>query len=106
MPYIKQDQREKIDDTIDELIQEISHLEVDFKKGPDAEDYVDLRNLDGVLNYTITRLLNGTLRLVDEPKYTKFNTGLGILEGVKLELYRRRIGPYENEKIEENGDVE
>lgn len=30
---------------------------------------------------------------------------LGALEATKLELYRRRIAPYEDRKAEENGDV-
>lgn len=32
-------------------------------------------------------------------------TILGVLECVKLELYRRVAAPYEDRKIEENGDV-
>ena len=30
---------------------------------------------------------------------------LGCLEATKLELYRRHVAPYENIKLEENGDV-
>jgi hypothetical protein len=38
--------------------------------------------------------------------YQHFNDVLGALEGAKLELYRRRIAPYEDTKIVENGDVQ
>ena len=55
----------------------------------------------GELNYLITKIL-----LLQEPKtYEDFNRLIGVLEGVKFELYRRAIVPYENKKIEENGDV-
>ena len=30
---------------------------------------------------------------------------VGVLECAKLELYRRMAAPYEDEKIEDNGDV-
>ena len=106
MPYIRQEDRLDIDETIDTLIEEIVELEMikgDSTRTGDPEE-PDLRNLDGVLNYTITRLLSGVLDF-NKPRYTKFNTALGVLEGVKLELYRRRVAPYEESKILENGDV-
>lgn len=37
--------------------------------------------------------------------YQTYNDIMGALEGAKLELYRRKIGIYEDKKIEENGDV-
>jgi len=94
MPYIKQERRQIIHAKIDELIYEIQHLE-----------HTDLRDLDGDLNYTISRLLLGVFDLKDDPKYTKFNSAVGVLESVKLEMYRRLIAPYEDEKIRENGDI-
>lgn len=102
MPYIPKDERLVVDSDIDKLIENIQCL----ASPTTIPGELELRNLDGVLNYTITRLLQGVLKLIDEPKYTKFNTALGILEGVKLELYRRQVAPYEDKKIAENGDVE
>ena len=58
----------------------------------------------GELNYTITRILHGYL-LERGTKYQNFNDILGALEGAKLEIYRRLIAPYEDKKIQENGDV-
>jgi len=58
----------------------------------------------GELNYLITRLVHTFLGQKPE-SYQNYNDALGALEGAKLELYRRKIGPYENKKIEENGDV-
>jgi hypothetical protein len=37
--------------------------------------------------------------------YRTINDILGALEGAKLEFYRRVAIPYENGKIQENGDV-
>lgn len=38
--------------------------------------------------------------------YQTYNDIIGALEACKLELYRRRIGEYEDLKIETNGDLE
>lgn len=58
----------------------------------------------GELNYLVTLLC---LKYLNErgEKYQTYNDILGALEGCKLEMYRRRIAPYEDKKIEENGDV-
>lgn len=58
----------------------------------------------GELNYLITMVL----RKYEEytgTNYQSYNDMLGALEGAKLELYRRRVAPYEDVKITENGDV-
>lgn len=94
MPYIKNDRRDQLDSKLNDLISQIKNL-----------SHQALSDLDGDLNYTITRLLIGVFDLVDNPKYTKFNTAIGVLEAVKLELYRRFIAPYEDLKISENGDI-
>lgn len=38
--------------------------------------------------------------------YSTFAEILGALEATKLELYRRVVAPYEDQKILQNGDVE
>lgn len=58
----------------------------------------------GELNYAITELIREYLGYTGE-RYQAFNDVLGALEGAKLELYRRRLAPYEDQKIQENGDV-
>jgi hypothetical protein len=55
------------------------------------------------LNFAITRLIQ--VYLGDGPNYQRFNDALGAIEGAKLELYRRRVAPYEDGKVIENGDV-
>ena len=34
-----------------------------------------------------------------------YNRSMGVLECIKSEWYRRQVGPYEDKKIRENGDV-
>lgn len=57
----------------------------------------------GDLNYLFTQLVKAYLG--DTPNYQKYNDAIGALEGCKLEVYRRKTSKYEDEKIEENGDV-
>lgn len=57
----------------------------------------------GELNYAITKVV--TAFLGANPNYAKFNDAVGALESAKLELYRRLIAPYENQKQHDNGDV-
>lgn len=59
---------------------------------------------EGDLNYLITRAC--MLYLDSKPEcYDAYNEVIGVLECVKLELYRRKISQYEDKKIQENGDV-
>jgi hypothetical protein len=57
----------------------------------------------GEMNYVITTLLefyrNG------KSKYNLFNEIMGILTCVSQEYYRRIVAEYEDEKLDENGDV-
>jgi hypothetical protein len=59
----------------------------------------------GDLNYLITNLCNGYLNKQLLKNYQAYNDVIGALECCKLEIYRRAVVPYEDEKIEENGDV-
>jgi hypothetical protein len=86
MPYIKQPDRSRLDPAIDALAKLII---------PEQRA--------GEINYSINQLL---LKLEGEGKYRDFNELLGALEAAKLEFYRRRVAPYEDKKIAENGDLE
>ena len=58
----------------------------------------------GELNYVFTSILLGYI----ERKglcYQTINDIIGALEGAKLEFYRRAVAPYEDTKIKENGDA-
>ncbi len=67
-----------------------------------------MENLDpinaGELNYVITSILLDYLS-AKGAGYNWKNEVVGVLECVKLELYRREIAPYEELKIKQNGDV-
>ena len=57
----------------------------------------------GDLNYVITMIIQKSLG--QSPNYEAYNSVVGVLECCKMELYRRKVIPYENEKIKINGDV-
>lgn len=67
------------------------------------DKYEDPENA-GELNFLITAVVIEYL-LMNKESYQSYNDALGALEGAKLELYRRKIAPYEDKKIVENGDV-
>lgn len=58
----------------------------------------------GELNYVITKLIlnywNGGRK-----DYQRINDIIGALEGAKTEFQRRTVAPYEDRKIQENGDI-
>jgi len=56
------------------------------------------------LNYVFTQVITEYLDNNGE-SYQTINDIVGALECCKLELYRRIVAPYEDQKIKENGDV-
>ena len=58
----------------------------------------------GQLNYLLTVICNGYLTIKGE-SYQTYNDIIGVLECMKQEWYRRKVAPYEEKKMEENGDV-
>ena len=87
MPYIQQKQRPSVDSRLEPLIEYLKSLPVEVQ--------------DGHMNYLITRMLKELYPL----KYYDCNRAIGMLECVKQEYYRMVIGPYEDTKIIENGNV-
>jgi hypothetical protein len=59
----------------------------------------------GELNYAITRMIDDYIQRKGGVRYAHLNEVVGVLECVKLELYRRVAAPYEDRKCEESGDV-
>ncbi len=84
MPYINLHNRQRIDEHVEKLVSSIF--------------------TPGELNYTITTLIDQLLDRVGF-NYDGLNSMVGVLECVKLELYRRVISPYEDVKKRDNGDV-
>tara|TARA_Y100000034_G_scaffold124273_1_gene172212 strand:- start:556 stop:855 length:300 start_codon:yes stop_codon:yes gene_type:complete len=94
MPYIDQNvTRILLDDDIDRLINKI-------------RDEIDVEDREGVLNYTLTRVLCESLPPHAGWRYKYMNRAMGVLECMKQEIYRRLIGPYEDKAIDKNGDLE
>ena len=58
----------------------------------------------GELNYAITKLVH-TYLTSKGTSYGVLNEIVGVLECAKQEFYRRKVVPYEDVKIRENGDV-
>lgn len=92
MPYIEKTLRDEIDPEIRALQAKVTKLCDERKIEP-----------DGVMNYAITKLILAFFT----GKYAKFARGVGCLECVKQEFYRRAVAPYEDEKRSDprSGDV-
>ncbi len=59
----------------------------------------------GELNYTLAKHIDIYLSVKPKLGYTEFNEVIGVLESLKMEVYRRIVSPYEDVKMKENGDV-
>ena len=57
--------------------------------------------VDGDLNYVLFALCKRYI----EPGYNNYKDFCGELRQCATEIERRLLGPYEDKKIEENGDV-
>lgn len=89
MPYIKTDDREKIDPLVESLAKVVRSTE----------------KVDGAANYTVTRFLLQVLRPVEGWNYASLMRVIGTLECVKLEICRRLINSYEDLAVYNNGDL-
>jgi hypothetical protein len=84
MPYVTRQVRDELDDKINYAGRTIASA--------------------GELNYLITNLVQEFI--TEQGKsYDTINSAIGALECAKLELYRRIVAPYEELKIQQNGDV-
>jgi len=83
MPYIKKEDRQRLD------------LGGSNEHRPQTP---------GELNFVITKLI---VKYLQDAKlnYQHINDVLGALEGAKMEFYRRVVVPYEDMKCDQNGDV-
>jgi hypothetical protein len=85
MPYIKQEDRDFFDERLTFNTTAIHSA--------------------GELNYCITKLLDHYIAVHGGTSYKNLNEVIGVLECAKLEIYRRIAAPYEDFKIQQNGDV-
>ena len=94
MPYIKEEARVFLDECIENMIQCLT----------DGNELADDEFLSilGEINYSFSRILAGSM---GKTSYSKIAMITGVLENIKQEFYRRIAEPYENKKINENGDI-
>ena len=88
MPYIKEEDKGKYNTYIRSISRQINRL-----------GYLERL---GDMNYVITEFL---LESLPFDRYFNFIVAKVLLEDVKHEFERRLQDPYEDRKIEENGDV-
>lgn len=88
------------------LIDELKS-EIDERGGRDTASHLaslEDRHFIGALNYLVFKVVRR--RIASKGKsYFLFAAIVGTLLCCVLEIYRRLIAPYEDEKIQENGDV-
>lgn len=84
MPYIKQEDRKEFEEDLNNISKNIC------SKGDLTYCFYKL-----CCNFVNMRKLN----------YETLSTTTSCLEDAKLEFYRRKIAPYEDKKIIENGDI-
>lgn len=97
MPYIKQEQRPDIDKKVQSLVNEVV-----FQAGLENP----AETLPGILNYTITKLLDKTLSTkFGKLRYFQIAMVAGVLSNVESEFYRRLAAPYEDQAMNTNGDA-
>jgi len=98
MPYIAPEKRALFDGMIDDLAGRIA--ETAEKDDGDAA-------FAGYLNYACTRLALSVLRRrFGKMHYWMIAAVCGVFKNVADEFYRRVGGPYEDKKIERDGDVD
>lgn len=91
MPYIRKEDRVWCDGYIDGLVEGI--------------DGMDDNEIEwaGQLNYIVSKIC---WDLFDQfPSYAQGNKIMGVLVCAAQEFYRRKMVPYEEKKIKENGDL-
>ncbi len=92
MPYIEEIHRARLDPHIEDIRFFLNEIDLDDREGPS--------------NYTISRILAQAFHLEHgQMRYKYLNRAIGVLEAVKLELYRRVGTPYEDFAIKKNGDI-
>ena len=92
MPYVKKHERKQFVKGLKEIRNTITDDEIS----------------PGQLNYLIYNLCLFYLEdkgLNNGATYTTLNDVIGVLENVKFEFQRRKLAPFEDKKIKDNGDV-
>ncbi len=94
MPYIKQNDREYFDNSVNDIVSSLNSTQ-------------DNDKIAGMLNYVISRICKDLCdpQCGGERRYARMNMIVGALESAKTEFNRRVVAPYEDEKISSEGDI-
>ena len=65
----------------------------------------DEDNIDGVLNYVISRVVAGTAKPDSGWNYKSLSRAHEVFNAAGNEFYRRLLAPYEDRAIEKKGDI-
>lgn len=88
MPYIKKQDREQYTELLNNLAAKVPQ---------------DRTMRPGHMNYIVSKLID--LVYGKEMRYADYNEVHGMLHCADLEFSRRRTSPYEDLKIEQEGDI-
>ena len=88
MPYIKRSDRAKYQGVLEELSKLIP---------------ADPMERPGHINYVVSMLIQKVYG--ERLRYAQHNEVVGVLHCIVDEFYRRKTAPYEDEKIESEGDL-
>ena len=92
MPYIPQNRREEVRASI----LKCKNLgELCYHVNEDILDYLWRKRAGGDLD----------IKWPQKIKWQDYAEILGMLESIKLEIYRRLVAPHEDEAIKKNGDI-
>jgi Domain of unknown function (DUF6899) len=97
MPYITENHRLALDQDLERLVKTI-------RRQIEAQD---LTARPGLMNYALTVLIRDVYEIDLDlpPRYHEWNEIVGFMECAKLELYRKGVAPYEDDKEMQNGPV-
>jgi hypothetical protein len=93
MPYLKPEQRPKLDPLIKALADEINKM---------AKESGEEHAFAGLLDYSFSKLIMQTL---PEQRYWAYTLVEGMLHGLSKEFNRRVVSPYEETQKEQRGDI-
>lgn len=93
MPYLKPEQRPRLDPLIKALSDEINKI---VKEGGETHSFA------GLLDYCFTKLI---LQTVPEERYWAYTLVEGMLNGLSKEFNRRIVGPFEEKQKTQRGDI-
>ena len=89
MPYVKQEDRAKLEPVLQNLKELMKYEESDV----------------GILTYVIYSLIQTWLYCQGPTGFDRYAQAMGSLDSAKFELMRKELAFYEDQKLEKNGDV-